>query len=113
MCYQMLGKSDVSLWEADAVFLLRAIIECSVEVSKVMHLCFIDYMGAFNELEHVYMLEMLAEVQVDGRDLRLTENICWKQHAAMGIDIMVGWCRPVGRGVQRMCGVSGPFFRVW
>ena len=72
------GKGTVN-----AVYLLRTLIERSIEVNKDLHLCFIDYTKAFDNVRHVKMLNMLADLQIDGKDLRLVTNIYWKQKSAI------------------------------
>ena len=63
------GKGTVN-----AVYMLRTLIKCSIEVNKDLHLCFIDYTKAFDRVRHVNMVDMLADLQIDGKDSRLIKK---------------------------------------
>ena len=102
------GKGTVN-----AVYMLRTVLERSVEVNKDVHLCFIDYTKAFDRVRHVNMVEMLADLQIDGKDLRLVKNIYWKQQAAIRIDSTVGQYQSIKRGVRQGCVMSPDLFSLY
>lgn len=83
------------------VYLLSTVVWHSLVVDRDLHLSFINCTGAFGGVRHVTVVEMLAGLQINGRDLGLMENTCRKWHASMEMDTQVGRCRPVGRGVWR------------
>ena len=99
------GKGTVN-----AVYMLRTVIERAIEVNKDIHLCFIDYTKAFDSVRHVSMVDMLADLQIDGKDIRLIKNIYWKQQAAIRIDNEVGQYQPIKRGVRQGCLMSPDHF---
>jgi len=54
---------------ANAVFILRNIIERSVEIQQDLHLCFIDYTKAFDKVRHEELINILEKINIDGKDL--------------------------------------------
>ena len=40
-----------------------------------IHLCFIDYSKAFDRVKHKELMQMLMELDRDGKDLRLIRNL--------------------------------------
>ena len=95
------------------MYILRTVIERSIEVNKDLHLCFIDYTKAFDKVRHVNMIRMLEDLQIDGKDLRLVKNIYWKQQAAIRIDNEVGQYQPIKRGVRQGCVMSPDLFSLY
>ena len=102
------GKGTVN-----AVYILRTVIERSIEVNKDLHLCFIDYTKAFDKVRHVNMIRMLEDLQIDGKDIRLIKNIYWKQQAAIRIDNEVRQYQPIKRGVRQGCVMSPDLFSLY
>ena len=58
-----------------AIFTLRMICERSIEMQKDIYLCFIDYTKAFDKVKHVQLLDMLQDLDIDGKDIRLLRNL--------------------------------------
>lgn len=48
---------------------LRITIERSLDVNNDLHLGFIDYAKTFERVKYVDTIKMLADLQIDGKDL--------------------------------------------
>ena len=60
------------------IFVLRIIIERSIEVQKDLYLCYVDFQKAFDMVKHEQLMEMLADIGMDGEDRRMILNLYWK-----------------------------------
>ena len=60
---------------ANAVYMLRTLIERAIEGQKDANLCFIDYTKAFDRVKHNAFLKQLKQLRVDGKDLRVIKNM--------------------------------------
>ena len=49
-------------------------IELSIEVKQDLYLCFIDFSKAFDKVKHEGLFQILAELNIDGKDLRILQN---------------------------------------
>src|SRR5207244_2897663 len=67
----------------NAIFILKNICERSIEVNKDLYLCFIDFTKAFDRVRHTKLLNMLQDLDLDGKDIRLVRNLYWDQSAAI------------------------------
>lgn len=67
----------------NAIFILRNICERAIEVNKDLYLCFIDFTKAFDRVRHTKLLNMLQNLDLDGKDIRMVRNLCWDQSAAI------------------------------
>ena len=59
----------------NAIFTLHRLIENAIQVQKNVDLCFVDYEKAFDKVGHNELINVLKQVGVDGKDLRLSKNI--------------------------------------
>ena len=75
------GKRTVN-----AIFILRTIIERVLKVNKDLYLCFLDYTKAFDKVKHEEIINILENLDMDGKDLRIIKNLYWKQTAAVRMD---------------------------
>jgi len=59
----------------NAIFMIRMLSERAIEMQRNLFLCFIDYSKAFDNVKHERLLEMLEDIQIDGKDLRIKEPV--------------------------------------
>ncbi|KAK3743177.1 hypothetical protein RRG08_064033 [Elysia crispata] len=52
---------------------------------KDLYICFIDYSKAFDKVKHEKLFEMLNQLDIDGKDLRVLRNLYWDQTAAVRV----------------------------
>ena len=98
---------------ANAIYILRNVIERSLEVQKDVYLCFIDYAKAFDRVKHCKILEILEELDIDGKDLKLIRNIYWDQTAAVKIENEISAFQNIKRGVRQGCVFSPDLFSIY
>ena len=70
---------------ANAVFSLRMITERCLDVQKDIFICFVDYEKAFDKVKHENLLEILKNLMLDGKDIRIIKNLYWNQRAAVRV----------------------------
>ena len=66
-------------------------------------MCFIDYSKAFDKVKHEKLFEMLNQLDIDGKDLRVLRNLYWDQTAAVRVDGELREYTNIKRGVRQGC----------
>ena len=56
---------------SNAIFMLRTIIEQTLEIQKEVYLCFVDYTKAFDRVQLMEIIKQLQKLHVDVKDLRI------------------------------------------
>ena len=102
------GKGTVN-----AIFILRTIIERALEVNKDLYLCFVDYTKAFEKVKHEEIINILENLNMDGKDPRIIKNLYWKQTATVRMDNEVSNFQQIKRGVQQSCVLSPDLFSLY
>ena len=97
----------------DAIGVLRALCERSLEYGNEVYICFVDFEKAFDRVNWVRMIEMLDRLQIDWKDKRMIKELYMKQEAV--IRIAEGESEPgiIGRGVRQGCPLSPLLFSVY
>ena len=88
---------------ANAIFMLRTIIERALEMQTDLYLCFIDNTKAFDCVKHQEIVNLLKGINVDGKDLRIIRNMYWQQTAAVRIEDEISDFRKIKKGVRQGC----------
>lgn len=97
----------------NAVFVLKNIIERTIEMQQDVFLCFLDYKKAFDRVKHIDLLKMLHRVGIDDKDLQLIQNIYFEQSAAICLgDEMSEWIN-IKKGVRQGCVLSPDLFSLY
>ena len=97
----------------NAIFIMRMITERAIEVQKDVFMCFIDYEKAFDKVRHSDLIEILQNINIDGKDIRLITNLYWNQQAAVNVeDNLTPWI-DVKRGVRQGCVMSPDLFSIY
>ena len=76
-------------------------------------MCFIDYEKAFNKVKHSDLIEILTNLNLDGKDVRLIRNLYWSQQAAVNIDNNLTLWIEIKRGVRQGCVLSPDLFSIY
>ncbi|CAF3582803.1 unnamed protein product [Rotaria socialis] len=97
----------------NAIFFLRMIIERSIEVKHDIYLCFLDYTKAFDKVKHDNLFQILEQLDIDGKDLRLIRNLYWNQKAAMKVNNDTSEYTNIKRGVRQGCVLSPDLFNIY
>ena len=114
---QEIGEEQFGFMEGkgtmNAIFVLRMLAERAIEMQKDLYVCFIDYEKAFDRVKHGELIRLLERIGVDGKDLRMIENLYWNQKAAVKIDEMQSEWVEVKRGVRQGCVLSPDLFSLY
>ena len=97
----------------NAIFILRMIIERSIEVKHDLYLCFLDYTKAFDKVEHDNLFQILEKLDIDGKDLQIIRNLYWDQKAAIRINNDTSEYTSIKRGVRQGCVLSPDLFNIY
>ena len=97
----------------NAIFILRNVCERAIEVKKDLYLCFIDFNKAFDRVRHSRLLNMLQDLDLDGKDIRLVRNLYWNQSAAIRHQNELGEFTSIKRGVRQGCVLSPDLFNLY
>ena len=97
----------------NAMFILRNLCERSIEVNKDLFLCFIGYTKAFDKVRHETLLDMLQELEVDGKDTRIIRNLYWSQEAAVRHEGEYSEFCNIKRCVRQGCVLSPDLFNLY
>ena len=97
----------------NAIFILRMIAERAIEMQKDVYVCFIDYTKAFDKVKHKDLIDMLQQIGLDGKDLRLIRNLYWNQTAAVTINNNLTPWQEIKRGVRQGCPLSPDMFSLY
>ena len=52
-------------------------------------MCYVDYAKAFDKVQHGH-LEMLQQLGIDGKDIRVIRNLYWEQTAVIKVKTELG-----------------------
>ena len=97
----------------NAIFVLRMILERSLEMQKDIYLCYVDFSKAFDRVKHEDMMEMLDEIGIDGKDKRMIMNLYWNQKATVQIgEEQTEWVE-IKKGVRQGCVLSPDLFNLY
>ena len=97
----------------NAIYTITTIAERCIEMQKDIYRCFIDYSKAFDKVRHEDLFQILDQLDIDGKDLRILRNLYWNQTAAVRI---CGECSeesPIKRGVRQGCVLSPDLFNLY
>ncbi|CAF4310248.1 unnamed protein product, partial [Rotaria magnacalcarata] len=97
----------------NAIFILRTIIERSIEVKHDLYLCFLDYTKAFDKVKHDSLFQILEKLDIDGKELRIIRNLYWDQKAAIQINNDTSDYTSIKRGVRQGCVLSPDLFNIY
>ena len=97
----------------NGILCLRILLEKSIEKQKDLYICYIDYVKAFDCVKHDKLMELLENVEIDGKDLRLIRNLYYNQKAAIRIQGELGGWVDIQKGVRQGCILSPDFFNIY
>jgi len=96
----------------NAIFLLRILAERSIQMQKDVYICFLDYVKAFDKVQHKILIEMLELLDIDGKEIDLIADLYWGQQACVSIDETFSDWFTVEIGLCQGCNLSlDPFAR--
>ena len=86
----------------------------AIKVQKDVYLCFIDFVErAFDTVRYENMIDMLQDIGIDGKDIRVLRNLYWDQKAAVTIgNDRTNWIE-IRKGVRQGCVLSPSLFLLY
>ena len=97
----------------NAIFVLRILAERALEMQNDLYLCFIDYTKAFDTIKHEHMIKISQDLNMDGKNLRVVQNLYWEQTAAIRYENELGKSVKIRRGVRQGCVLSPDLFPLY
>uniref|UniRef100_A0A8D8L8K4 Craniofacial development protein 2 n=1 Tax=Cacopsylla melanoneura TaxID=428564 RepID=A0A8D8L8K4_9HEMI len=97
----------------EALFSIQVLIQKFRDNDNDAYLCFIDFEKAFDRIKHDKLIEILEDIGIDDKDVRIIRNLYWQQSARVRIE---GNCTdPVNikRGTRQGCVLSPQFFNIY
>ena len=74
---------------------------------------FVDYEKAFDRVRHKDLFNILSELDLDGKDLKLMKNLYWNQRAAVRVADQESDWQTIERGVRQGCVLSPELFNIY
>ena len=97
----------------NAIFVLKRLVERSVEKQKDVYTFFIGYSKAFDTVKHDSLVELLQSLDVDDADIRLLTNLYWTQTAAVRCAKDLSEWMSIKQGVLQGCVASPHLFALY
>lgn len=98
---------------ANAIFIMRTILEKMIEKQRNVFLCFIDYEKAFDKVKHEELMRMLEGLDIDRKEMRVIRNLYWNQKAAVRVQEEKTEYQTIRRGVRQGCVMSPDLFNLY
>lgn len=112
-----IGKEQCGFMEdtgtRNAIFMLRMLSERAIGMQREVYVCFIDYTKAFDKVRHEDLMDILQDLDIDGKDIRLIRNLYWEQTACMRVDNQYSDSTQIKRGVRQGCVFSPDLFNLY
>ena len=96
----------------NAIFVLRMLVERSIEKQKYVYVCFNGNSKAFDTIKYKVWVDLLQSLDIDLAELRLLTSLYLNQTVAVRCDDGISaWMRT--RSTTRACGFSTFIFLVY
>lgn len=97
----------------EALFGLSVLAQRCRDMSVDLYACFIDFQKAFDRVKHDVLIEILKDIGLDGKDVRIIANLYWNQTAVVRVDNTNSESVNIKRGVRQGCILSPLLFNVY
>jgi len=97
----------------EAIAVMRALGERSMEHNQEVYVCFVDYEKAFDRVDWTKLMAILKKLDVDWRDRRLITNLYMGQTATVRTEEGMTTACIIGRGVRQGCLLSPLLFNIY
>lgn len=98
----------------EAMYCIQLLTQKCYDQHKDVYIVFIDYQKAFDSIKHEHMLEVLQQIGLDAKDLRIIQNLYWNQTAVLRINnSLVTQELEITNGVRQGCILSPLLFNVY
>ena len=69
---------------------MRSKTKRNMQMQQDIYAAFIDYKKAFNRVKKIEVMKDLQDMGINGKDIRVLNNLYWDQMAAVSIDGELG-----------------------
>ena len=90
----------------NAIFMMRFMAERSFEIHRYLYICFIDKKKDFDKVRYTKLISILNYLDIDVKDLRLIQDLYWRQQAAFKIENDLSKYVEIELGVRKRCVLS-------
>ena len=97
----------------NAIYMMRTLIERSIEMKQDIYVCMIEYSKAFDKVQHEPFMEILKDLNIEGKSWRLIRNIYWDQSATIRYENELGTWKSIKRGLRQGCVFSPDRFSIY
>ena len=97
----------------NAIFILRVLAERCIQVNQTLYCCFIDYTKAFDRVQHNNLFEILNDLDLADKDIRLLQDIYFNQTANIRFNDATSESVCVEIGVRQGDGPSPDLFSLY
>ena len=97
----------------DAIGVMRALCERSLEHDNDVYICFVDFEKAFDRVNWIKLMQVLKDLNLDWKDRRLIQELYTKQEAVVRIGNEETEAATIGRGVRQGCPLSPLLFSIY
>ena len=97
----------------NAIFVLRRLVERSIQKLKDVFTCFIDYSKTFDTVKHASLFDLLSSLDIESRDIKLLAILYWNQQAAVRRNGEVSESVNTKQGIRQGCVASPHLFALY
>ena len=97
----------------EALFSVQVLAQRCRDVNVDVFMCFVDYEKAFDTVKHDKLLNVLSNIGLDGRDMRIIANLYWNQSASVRVDCHLTEEVSIRKGVRQGCILSPLLFNLY
>lgn len=97
----------------DALVAVQVLVQRCIDVKVDVHMCFIDFEKAFDNVNHAKLINILKSIGIDGNDIKFIENLYWKQKAKIKINNILTEEVQIEKGVRQGCILSPCLFNLY
>ena len=76
-------------------------------------MCFVDYSKAFDNVRHDQLIEILQNIGIDDKDIRIVTSLYWNQTARVKVGNAFTESIEIGKGVRQGCVLSPLLFNIY
>ena len=109
----LMNISLVQYGTRNAIFVLRRLVERSIQKKNDVFTCFIDYSKAFDTVKHALLFDLLSSLDIESHDIKLLVNLHWNQQAAVRHNGEVSESMNINQGIRHGCIASPHLFALY
>ena len=97
----------------NAIFVLRRLVERSIQKQTDIFTCFIYYSNAFDTVKHASLFGLRSSLDIESHDIMFLANLHWNQQASVRHNGEVSESVNIKQGIRQGCVVSPHLFALY